>query len=58
MERVVNADEGGSNLLDKLQDAVGRGQNPSSVFPALSLDLEITTIPDPSTGAAGSEVFS
>ncbi|TVU34208.1 hypothetical protein EJB05_16039 [Eragrostis curvula] len=53
LERCNNAEESGNNLLDKLQDATGRGQNPLTIFPSQSADPEIITIADPE--AEGSE---
>ncbi|XP_031479261.1 DENN domain and WD repeat-containing protein SCD1 isoform X2 [Nymphaea colorata] len=54
LERCTHSDENSNNLLDKLQDAVGRGQNPSSVLPMISAELETLTIADPVVGVGGS----
>lgn len=52
VERCLNSEESNLNLLDKLQDASGRGQNPSSIFPSLEVP-EIKTIAQPDAGIAG-----
>ncbi|KAL4573685.1 hypothetical protein LXL04_020500 [Taraxacum kok-saghyz] len=44
----------GNNLVDKLQDAIGRGQNPLSILPSASTEPEIITISDPGLGISGS----
>ncbi|KAK8452984.1 hypothetical protein SEVIR_5G209700v4 [Setaria viridis] len=49
LERCNSAEENANNLLDKLQDATGRGQNPLSIFPSEAADPEIVTIADPET---------
>ncbi|KAK4280838.1 hypothetical protein QN277_012408 [Acacia crassicarpa] len=54
LERGVGSDENNNNLLDKLQDAIGRGQNPMSVLPSSSLEPEIITISDSDVGLSGS----
>lgn len=54
MERALNSDENSNNLLDKLQDAIGRGQNPMVILPSPLAELEIITISDPGEGVAGS----
>ncbi|KAK1665267.1 hypothetical protein QYE76_053426 [Lolium multiflorum] len=46
LERCNNAEEFTNNLLDKLQDATGRGQNPLAIFPSHVADPEIITIAD------------
>ncbi|XP_068651948.1 DENN domain and WD repeat-containing protein SCD1 isoform X2 [Aristolochia californica] len=53
LERVVNSDEGWNNLLDKLQDAIGRSQNPNSILPSPLAEPEFITISDTSGGTAG-----
>lgn len=53
MERALNSDENSNNLLDKLQDAIGRGQNPMVILPSLLAEPEIITISDPGEGVAG-----
>ncbi|ERN00342.1 hypothetical protein AMTR_s00104p00054580 [Amborella trichopoda] len=54
IERCYNSDDSVTNLLDKLQDALGRGQNPASILPSESIEPEIITIADPALGMAGS----
>lgn len=54
VERCLNSEESNHNLLEKLQDASGRGQNPSSIFPPPLEEPEIITIAQPDAGAAGS----
>ncbi|XVF50627.1 hypothetical protein PTKIN_Ptkin04bG0116900 [Pterospermum kingtungense] len=54
LERGIGSDEHNNNLLDKLQDAIGRGQNPLSVLPSILVEPEIITISDPDVGASGS----
>ncbi|KAK4479282.1 hypothetical protein RD792_014793 [Penstemon davidsonii] len=54
LERGLGSEENGNNLLDRLQDAVGRGQNPMSILPSLSSEPEIVTISDPGLGISGS----
>ncbi|XP_074572770.1 DENN domain and WD repeat-containing protein SCD1 [Curcuma longa] len=44
LERCIMSEESGNNLLDKLQDATGRGQDPISIFPSPSSEFEITTV--------------
>lgn len=56
LERGLGSDENNNNLLDKLQDAIGRGQNPLSVLPSLMAEAEIITISDPGVGISG--IFS
>ncbi|GAB2292818.1 Scytalone dehydratase [Dionaea muscipula] len=46
IERGIDSEENNSNLLDKLQDAIGRGQNPESILPSSLLEAEIITIAD------------
>ncbi|VAH61111.1 unnamed protein product [Triticum turgidum subsp. durum] len=46
LERCNNAEEFSNNLLDKLQDATGRGQSPLAIFPSHVADPEIITIAD------------
>uniref|UniRef100_A0A0D9YAT3 UDENN domain-containing protein n=1 Tax=Oryza glumipatula TaxID=40148 RepID=A0A0D9YAT3_9ORYZ len=52
LERCNNAEENTNNLLDKLQDATGRGQNPLAIFPSHVADPEIITIADSETGGS------
>lgn len=52
VERCVKSEENSHNLLDKLQDATGRGQSPFTIFPP-SEEPEIITITEPDTGLAG-----
>ncbi|XP_024956706.2 DENN domain and WD repeat-containing protein SCD1 isoform X2 [Citrus sinensis] len=54
LERGLGSDENNSNLLDKLQDAIGRGQNPTSILPSSSAEPEVITISDPDIGTSGS----
>ncbi|KAL2479077.1 DENN domain and WD repeat-containing protein SCD1 [Forsythia ovata] len=54
LERGLGSEENGNNLLDKLQDAIGRGQNPLSILPSLLTEPEIVTISDPGVGISGS----
>lgn len=49
----MGSDENSNNLLDKLQDAIGRGQNPISIFPSDLVEPEIITISDPDLGVSG-----
>ncbi|GAV78180.1 WD40 domain-containing protein/DENN domain-containing protein/dDENN domain-containing protein/uDENN domain-containing protein/SBF2 domain-containing protein [Cephalotus follicularis] len=50
----VGSDENNNYLLDKLQDAIGRGQNPISILPSSVAEPEIITISDPNVGRSGS----
>ena len=42
----MGSDGNSNNLLDKLQDAIGRGQNPFSIFSSNTVEPEIITISD------------
>lgn len=53
LERGMGSDEKNYNLLDKLQDAIGRGQNPMSILPSPLIEPEIITISDPGVGISG-----
>lgn len=53
LERSHGSEECGRNLLEKLQDAIARGQDPYSVLPDTANELQIITIADPSGGTAG-----
>ncbi|KAJ3671152.1 hypothetical protein LUZ60_008578 [Juncus effusus] len=54
VERCNNSEERiNSSLLDKLQDASGRGQNFLSIFPSQPSDPEIITISEPDTTEPG-----
>lgn len=53
LESGLGSDENNDNLLDKLQDALGRGQNPLSILPSILLEPEIVTISDPDVGVSG-----
>lgn len=53
LERCNNGEENVNNLLDKLQDATGRGQNHVAIFPSQVADPEIITITDSETGGSG-----
>ncbi|KAJ4797224.1 stomatal cytokinesis defective / SCD1 protein (SCD1) [Rhynchospora pubera] len=50
VERCHNSEEKTTNLLDKLQDAIGRSQNPLSIFPSEFPEPEIITISEPEAG--------
>ncbi|XP_031279050.1 DENN domain and WD repeat-containing protein SCD1 [Pistacia vera] len=54
VERGIGSEGNNHNLLDKLQDAIGRGQNPMSILPSSSVDPEIITISESDTGISGS----
>ncbi|KAL6494896.1 Scytalone dehydratase [Orobanche gracilis] len=54
LERGLGSKENGNNLLDKLQDAIGRGQNPFSILPSILTEPDILTISDPGLGMSGS----
>lgn len=54
LERGLGSDENNNNLLDKLQDAIGRGQNPFSILPSDLEEPEIITISDSGVGILGS----
>lgn len=53
MERGLGSEANGNNLLDKLQDAIGRGQNPMTILPTLLTEPEIITISDPGVATPG-----
>ncbi|CAL9164135.1 DENN domain and WD repeat-containing protein SCD1-like isoform X1 [Musa acuminata AAA Group] len=52
LERCIMSEESSNNLLDKLQDATGRGQNPTTIFPSQSVEPEIITVAEPDVGDA------
>nr|GMC49630.1 DENN domain and WD repeat-containing protein SCD1 [Ipomoea batatas] len=54
LERGLGSDVNNNNLLDKLQDAIGRDQNPLSILPSLLSEPDIITISDPDVGVSGS----
>ncbi|KAJ6375755.1 hypothetical protein OIU77_000675 [Salix suchowensis] len=54
LERGIDSDGNNNNLLDKLQDTIGRGQNPMSILPTAVAETEIITISDPDVGILGS----
>lgn len=58
LERGLGSDENNCNLLNKLQDAIGRGQNPMSIFPSPTEEPEIITISDPGLGIPGNYKIS
>lgn len=58
LERGLGSVENSYNLLNKLQDAIGRGQNPMSIFPSPTEEPEIITISDPGLGIPGKYKFS
>ncbi|KAE8724010.1 Cysteine-rich RLK (RECEPTOR-like protein kinase) 8 [Hibiscus syriacus] len=53
LESGLGSEENNDNLLDKLQDALGRGQNPLSILPSPLAEPEIITISDPDVGVSG-----
>lgn len=53
LERGLGSGENQNYLLDKLQDAIGRGQNPISILPSSLVEPEIITISDPDVGLSG-----
>ncbi|KAI8542951.1 hypothetical protein RHMOL_Rhmol08G0180200 [Rhododendron molle] len=55
LERGLGSDENNNNLLDKLQDAIGRGQNPLSILPFPLAEPEIVTISDSGAGLSGAK---
>lgn len=55
LERGLGSDENNNNLLDKLQDAIGRGQNPLSILPSALAEPEIVTISDSGAGLSGAK---
>jgi hypothetical protein len=58
LERCNNAEEFTNNLLDKLQDATGRGQNPLAIFPSHVADPEIITIADSEIEDSGTYIHA
>ncbi|KAG6413747.1 hypothetical protein SASPL_126461 [Salvia splendens] len=56
LERGLGSEGNGNNLLDRLQDAIGRGQNPLSILPSFSAEPDIVTISDPGLGIPESGV--
>ncbi|XP_011072936.1 DENN domain and WD repeat-containing protein SCD1-like [Sesamum indicum] len=56
LERGLGSEENGKNLLDKLQDAIDKGQNPTSILPSVSIEPEIVTIHDPTVEMSESGV--
>ncbi|XP_073147897.1 DENN domain and WD repeat-containing protein SCD1 isoform X4 [Henckelia pumila] len=55
LERGLGSEANGNNLLDKLQDAIGRGQNPMTILPTLLTEPEIITISDPGVATSGTK---
>lgn len=53
LDRGLGSGENNNNLLDKLQDAIGRGQNLISILPSSFIEPEIITISDPDVGISG-----
>ena len=53
----MSSDDKNNNLLDKLQDAIGRGQNPYSIFASSTVEPEIITISDPDGKISGKSYF-
>ncbi|KAF2325536.1 hypothetical protein GH714_029985 [Hevea brasiliensis] len=58
LERVATLDENNNNLLEKLQDAIGRGQNPISILPSSLVEPEIITISDEDVGAGSGAKYT
>ena len=58
LERGIDSDGNNNNLLDKLQDTIGRGQNPMSILPTAVAETEIITISDPDVRILGKFEFS
>ncbi|KAI4347169.1 hypothetical protein L6164_008005 [Bauhinia variegata] len=54
LERGLGSDENNNNILDKLQDAIGRGQNPMSILPSSLQEPEIMTISEHDVEISGS----
>ncbi|KAL2934077.1 DENN domain and WD repeat-containing protein SCD1, partial [Bienertia sinuspersici] len=54
LERGLGSEHNNINLLDKLQDAIGRGQNFMSILPSPVLEPEIITISDDGGGVTAS----
>ncbi|KAI4324639.1 hypothetical protein MLD38_030108 [Melastoma candidum] len=54
MERRTNVEEDQVTILERLQDAIGRGQNPMSIFPSPFAEPEIITISESDGGTSGS----
>ncbi|XP_057516369.1 DENN domain and WD repeat-containing protein SCD1 [Amaranthus tricolor] len=52
------SDDNNNNLLDKLQDAIGRGQDPMSILPPPLLEPEIITISDRSGESVGGSRYT
>lgn len=57
MERRTNVEEDHVNLLERLQDAIGRGQNPMSIFPSPLVEPEIITISESDVGTSGTYYY-
>lgn len=55
LERGLGSDEKSNNLLDKLQDAIGRQQNPLSILPTPLEEPEIITVSDSGVGISGAK---
>ncbi|GAA0164648.1 guanyl-nucleotide exchange factor [Lithospermum erythrorhizon] len=53
LERGLGSEESSNNLLDKMQDAIGRGQNPLSILPSPPEEPEIITVSDTGAGIKG-----
>lgn len=53
-DRGIGYDENNYNLHDKLQDAIGRGQNPISILPSSLVQPKFLTISDPYIEILGS----
>ena len=51
--RGIDSDRNNNNRPGKLQDTIGRGQNPISILPTAVAETEIMTISDPDVGILG-----
>ncbi|OAY59212.1 DENN domain and WD repeat-containing protein SCD1 isoform X1 [Manihot esculenta] len=58
LERAGGSNENNINLLDKLQDAIGRGQNPISILPMSLEEPEFITISDDDVGAGAGAKYT
>ncbi|XP_021736318.1 DENN domain and WD repeat-containing protein SCD1-like isoform X2 [Chenopodium quinoa] len=58
IEKVLSSGESNDNVLDKLIDAIGRGESLMSVYPSSHSDLILITIPDPIDGVIGGAKYT
>uniref|UniRef100_A0A803NCD2 uDENN domain-containing protein n=1 Tax=Chenopodium quinoa TaxID=63459 RepID=A0A803NCD2_CHEQI len=58
IEKVLSSGESNDNVLDKLIDAIGRGESLMSLYPSSHSDLIIITIPDPIDGVIGGAKYT